>query len=441
MFYKLKHTSKTTGMSIVFVGYKYGGKDTIKSTGVSVLRDHFNTKTGKVSKQDAEHVEKQAKISRIKALFESVVSVVAYKGGNLSARAIGEAYDQTTADDVGVVAELEELREAGILSVEQVEAQIAELERQLAERKDYLNSLKRIFTPNYGTPLHEKVSEYVKLDVQNYKANTLAGYRNLAALVKEFSPTLPLEELNLEQLSGFQKFLINKEMRNRSIRVILTRLKTVFRYFAEALDLPTAFFTKFVMVKEKANDNTIYLTNKELEDFAAIELDSPHQYQVQQQFLFAAETALRHSDLYVTLANVKGGELQVTMKKSDKTVFIPLTAKARAIIYGPNFPFKRIPANQYNKALQTICKRLEIFRQPITLTHYIGNEAAPITKEKWELMSSHVGRKTAINAWLAAGVAESVVVQWAGHTDNKMLQKHYQNKKAASEREAQKLLL
>jgi len=108
MFYKLKHPSKTTGMVTVFVAYRYDGKETLKSTGVSVLKAHFNTKTGKVSKQDAEHVEKQAKISRVKALLESVVSVVAHKDGNLSARAISEAYEQTAADDVQVVAELDE---------------------------------------------------------------------------------------------------------------------------------------------------------------------------------------------------------------------------------------------------------------------------------------------------------------------------------------------
>jgi integrase len=76
----------------------------------------------------------------------------------------------------------------------------------------------------------------------------------------------------------------------------------------------------------------------------------------------------------------------------------------------------------------------------IKQTHFIGNHPLTVTKEKWELMSSHFGRKTAINNWLNKGLRESVVALWAGHQNTKMIEKHYQNKDAASLKEAEKLL-
>jgi integrase len=76
----------------------------------------------------------------------------------------------------------------------------------------------------------------------------------------------------------------------------------------------------------------------------------------------------------------------------------------------------------------------------VIFTHFVGNNPIIEEKMKWEAMSSHVGRKTAINNWLNKGIRESVVAKWVGHKNTKMIEKHYQNYEAASETEALKLL-
>jgi integrase len=210
-------------------------------------------------------------------------------------------------------------------------------------------------------------------------------------------------------------------------------------HFAEDEGLATGFLRKFKLVQELANDNVIFLSADEIEAIAALDIKAATLRQIQQQFLFACETGLRHSDLYITAANIVGEKLKVTTRKKQKTVTIPLTERAKAILAGPTFPFKQFGINHYNKAVHQICKKVAALHVPVTVTHYSGAKTFTETRMKWELISSHVARKSAINNWLARGVRETVVADWAGHSDLKMLQKHYQNREAASRQEALKL--
>jgi len=193
-------------------------------------------------------------------------------------------------------------------------------------------------------------------------------------------------------------------------------------------------------VPELSNDDVIHLKPEDVAAIAALDLTKA-QRQVQQQFLFACETGLRHQSLYITSANITGDTLTVTTGKKNLTVKPPITKAARAILEGPDFPFRKYHVNHYNKVLRAICKKIPGFHVLVTLTHYKGNVAFVETKPKWEHMSSHVARKTATNNWREAKVSEIAIALWAGHKNTKTTAKHYQNKDALSAQEAQKLMI
>lgn len=455
MSYVLKHPSKKTGKATVFARYVYEGKEILKSTGVSLLPEHFDKKSGKVSKQDKEHADKYSKIRDVHRALEVAAQMVVHIGGKPTAEAVSLMYEQEQKQHASHVAELDKVEVESLTEIEQLKLEIPQLEKLLAMKKELLHSLQHIYDTSYQVEpefyLVDKILEYVKLDVKHSRKNTLQGYKNLAVLFKTFKPKLGLNEMSYEVLVQFQQFLIKKGMRNRSVNETIRRLKTIYKYYSKQHKLSTESFSELIMLKNKQNDNIIYLTPEELEELENLELESAHQRQVQKQFLFCCYTGLRFSDIHVNEGNIynmpigedgsRYRELRVAMTKTDKTVYIPLVPKAEAILNSAEFPFKKIHRNHYNKALQTICKKLPILHEDITLTHYVANQAIPETKKKWELISSHAGRKTAINTWLSKGITDIVVSELVGHRGTSVLHNNYQDKIATRQRNLHKMML
>ena len=73
-----------------------------------------------------------------------------------------------------------------------------------------------------------------------------------------------------------------------------------------------------------------------------------------------------------------------------------------------------------NVELKELCKLAGI-NEPIRRTYYKGNERRDVTSPKYELVSTHTGRRSFICNALAHGTPVNVVMQWTGHADYKSM--------------------
>ena len=73
MFYKVRKVGKKTGQGTVYVVYRFGQSEMVKTTGVNVLPSEFNTTTGKVSRKNPLHPELNAQIQAVVARLERAV--------------------------------------------------------------------------------------------------------------------------------------------------------------------------------------------------------------------------------------------------------------------------------------------------------------------------------------------------------------------------------
>ena len=73
-----------------------------------------------------------------------------------------------------------------------------------------------------------------------------------------------------------------------------------------------------------------------------------------------------------------------------------------------------------NKYLKIVCKECNI-NEKLTNVYYKGNKRYEETKEKWELIGTHCGRRTFICNALMMGIAPNVVMKWTGHSDYKSM--------------------
>jgi integrase len=405
MFYKIKGVSKKSGKGTVSVIYRQQDFEILRSTGVAVAPADFDTKTGKVKNRVGEHPELNRKIQEVAAALETAV------------RDVKTAHSVITKAAVEAVLNQQTLPEPVIMAVVPVRAE-----------------------PKEQT-LCQRFTGYISLNPEHRGVKTVAGYLDTSNRLQEYSKKALLAEVDLRFVQGFQAWLVNtKGMRNGSVRTHIGRFKTIYTKLAEEENLPYSFLKKFKQIEERQDDNAIFLTDEEIAALESLELSLFSQRQLRAQFLFSCEVGLRYSDLNINYSSIKGDYLHVVMRKSKRVVKPPLSKKAKAIIASEYFPFKPRPIRCYNLALKKLFKKMPTFHELISFTHFVGNNPVTEVCPKWEAMSSHVGRKTAINKWLNLGVRESVVAKWAGHKNTKMIEKHYQNYEAASEQEAKKVM-
>ena len=87
-----------------------------------------------------------------------------------------------------------------------------------------------------------------------------------------------------------------------------------------------------------------------------------------------------------------------------------------------------------NRYLHTLCRDCGI-DSPVHLTWYRGAERHDEVHPKWELVSTHCGRRTFICNALAMGISPTVVMKWTGHSDYKAMKPYIdvaQDTKAAA---------
>ena len=141
-------------------------------------------------------------------------------------------------------------------------------------------------------------------------------------------------------------------------------------------------------------------------------------------FCFCAYTGLRYSDaIKLKRTDIADNRINVTTKKTYDSLSIDLNSRSRAILErydSDKNPFNlALPTisnqkmNDYIKDLGELCG----FNDPITKVCYRGGKRVEETFSKWELLTTHAGRRTFICFALSVGIPPQVVMKWTGHSD------------------------
>jgi integrase len=164
------------------------------------------------------------------------------------------------------------------------------------------------------------------------------------------------------------------------------------------------------------------------------ELPIPKKYleQVRDVFCFTCFTGLRYSDVYnLKKSDVKDNFIEITTIKTEDSLQIDLNTYSRAILEKhKNTPLpknKALPviSNQkFNEYLKDLGKLAE-FNDPETIVYYKGNERVEETFKKWQLLSTHAGRKTFVSNALFFNIPAEVIMSWTGHKDHRVMENYY----------------
>ena len=312
-------------------------------------------------------------------------------------------------------------------------------------RNHYNSSEKTIKEKTFVDYFDEFVS--TQSNENNWKPSThvkLSAVRNhYEAFAANYKKGISFNTFNKEGLNAFVNYLRDKKgMRNSTIlkqvdilkwflkwannagynqnvsyqsfspNLTTTKNKVIFLNWAELMHVYKFDFSTATRKDINGNINPL-----EPETVTALE-------RVRDVFCFCCFTSLRYSDVAnLKRANITGDEITITTIKTDDTLTIELNDYSRAILakYADQIFIdeKALPVISNQKMNDRLKEMGEVcgLDTPITETYYKGATRYDDVYQKWELLSTHCGRRTFICNALTLGIAPTTVMQWTGHTN------------------------
>lgn len=180
------------------------------------------------------------------------------------------------------------------------------------------------------------------------------------------------------------------------------------------------------------NQKIIFLTWEELMHLYTVELKKNYLVQVRDVFCFCCFTGLRYSDVHnLKHSNIKDSTIEITTIKTEDPLIIDLNQYSKAILDKyKDMPFEEdrclpvISNQKFNVYLKELGQEAK-FYEPETIVYYKGNERKEDTFQKWELLSTHVGRKTFVSNAIYFNIPAEVIMSWTGHKDHKIMENYY----------------
>ena len=220
-------------------------------------------------------------------------------------------------------------------------------------------------------------------------------------------------EINKEVLDMFTTYLkTEKDFRLGTIKGILTRIK---------------YMLKKCNLNGYAVDNSYQDANIKNDDYFFIYLDIPDitriyycdkltkmQEEIRDMLILACMTGFRYSDCSrLTSANVRDGYIY---EKTKANVCVPMTKYIKEIYakYNNGFPPAR-SIQYFNREIKVVCKQAGLIE---TISHEEEDKNGKIkiiTKSKYQLISSHTGRRSFATNMLKDNVPESQIMLCTGH--------------------------
>jgi integrase len=172
----------------------------------------------------------------------------------------------------------------------------------------------------------------------------------------------------------------------------------------------------------------VFLSEAELSTLYTMDLTNNKRLdKVRDLFLIACRTALRFGD-FINLRPENFIEnrtmLKVQTAKTGNEVVIPVHPWVRAIMEKWEWWLPPPMSNQnMNKYIKELCNKAGI-TTPIIFKRTRGGETETITTEKWKLISTHSGRRTAASNMYLAGIPAISIMKITGHQSEKVFLKY-----------------
>lgn len=245
------------------------------------------------------------------------------------------------------------------------------------------------------------------------RTSVLNVFRDMLGHVPEWSD---LTDRNLEDL----KDELSKTMCNNTLHNRFAELKAVINENIYEENIPSKRFTKVLKAKEEPPQN-IYLSENEIERIHNYSPQSDYEEYVRKIFMIEALTGARNVDskrLNRSCVHEDTDSVRYVSQKVKKEIVLPVHRHLMSYLADPiNLD---LCLSTFNRTLRDICHNCGI-NEVVTLF----KEGVWSTKEKWEFVSSHTGRRCFATNLFIRGADPSLIAKYMGHSSPDITIKRY----------------
>lgn len=295
---------------------------------------------------------------------------------------------------------------------------------------------------------------------KRYEQDSIQQYKVFATLLEAKYPNLVFSEIDKEWFDDFNIFLLHeqnfnykskddkdkryskKALASGSIANYIKRLTSIMRFgYDRGISSNTCYneswFTKPTITT--SGKTKVYLSEKEIKliyNFETKEIKDKNNKHISADtllkakdlFLIGCYSGLRVSDYNNNLAkhnfttsDMGNKVLTIQTKKTGEKAHIPIFWEELITIaekYNYNFP--KMSDQKINDYIKLVCQQIGEFDNIIEYTDIVGGVKKTFKHEKWQLITTHTGRRSASTNLAIRGLSSEEIAKFTAHKSNSM---------------------
>ncbi|MCK5857114.1 MAG: tyrosine-type recombinase/integrase [Bacteroidales bacterium] len=211
--------------------------------------------------------------------------------------------------------------------------------------------------------------------------------------------------LNAKKEKGLMVNTIGKQYKN---------LKVFFNYCFDKSIIEHFSIKHIVSITEETYK--VFLSKEELDKILELDIESKELEQQRDLFILACFTGLRYGDLLALKPiHIHNDSINMKMEKTGVRIIVPLNPFAKHILnkYKNDIP-KPKTSSDFNNAIREVTKLAKIDYK-IEQVYKHGNTKRTEVLKKYEMVSSHTGRRSFCTNLFLAGMPTETIMVFSGH--------------------------
>lgn len=264
--------------------------------------------------------------------------------------------------------------------------------------------------------------------IENESINSAWAYNTRKKIVtvrnhiKDYAPNMKTEQISEDELYNYLRWMNSRNYKNTTIFYEVKILKWFLRWAHKNKLYSGDVYEEFDPKIKMADREVVFLSFHELSRMMDLKLAGLLDA-ARDCFCFCCFTGLRFSDMCnLKKSDIKDDYISITTLKTTDSLKIDLNSYSRRILdkykdveFDKGRALPVMLNQEMNRQLKKLGQMIEL-NDPITMVDYYGSRRVETTYKKWELLTTHCGRRTFVVNAMYLGVPDSVIMSWTGHS-------------------------
>lgn len=279
-------------------------------------------------------------------------------------------------------------------------------------------------------PLTDLISSIVEVKSKNNTISNSNVYESIIKNIQEFEKikktVFTCRNINQKFIDDLRHYLLLKNLEDSTIKNYFVILKSCFKEFHKQ-KLLNDDYRNFEYPNNQTEKNLPTLNKAEINLLLKSRFQNKNDEKVRQKFLIQLFTGIRYSDLdQITKENIVTDNILIYTEKNETPLEIPINSNLNELLQSVDYNVKQnlhIQLNYFNEVLKRICKKINLNRKIQTVSRK-NNLVVTKNKPLFDVISSHVARRTAITVLAEMGLTHSEIKSITGHKDIKSIDRY-----------------